>query len=465
MKLWEVLDCPETNLEEKWTKKYKKSINCNAPKGFSQRAHCAARRKRRSGGTTKSKSVSENRLDTLVKSMLSHLETQGLTEAQAVAHIDERLDEDLRKWFKQKWVRFGPDGKIRGDCARGKDSEGKPKCLPQKKAWALGKKRRATAARRKRRLDPNPEREGKAKNVATKESHNFKPEIIAETAEESQDINTLAKFITSNILNKREFAYTHVYKLVPADKWPKVKSPFIQQMLSVLRIKNIKDPTRTAAGTIGRDDDGSLWMYIAPGRDPIATASTITHELTHALDLIKSQGKAFKSQSYLDKPDSSVWTADDWKNYTGNPREINARFAQVLMFISDDVIENLHNDPNWSLSREELVNWITRLFEFYKIDRSWFAEGPKGQKSYNRLLSRTMQFYQQLDKVARSGAVQKPGLLKKISTAVGAQVGKLISTFGLGKKGELDEDLHEHLGPTKPAICSKNFQCNSNTKT
>jgi len=76
-----------------------------------------------------------------------------------------------------------------------------------------------------------------------------------------------------------------------------------------------------------------------------------------------------------------------------------------------------------------------------------------------------MQFYQQLDKVARSGAVQKPGLLKKISTAVGAQVGKLISTFGLGKKGELDEDLHEHLGPTKPAICSKNFQCNSNTKT
>lgn len=431
----------ETPLEEKWTKKYKKSINCNAPKGFSQRAHCAARRKRRSGGTTISKSVSENRLDTLVKSMLGHLRTQGLTEALAVAHIDERLDEDLRKWFKQKWVRFGPDGKIRGDCARGSEGEGKPKCLPQQKAWALGKKRRATAARRKRREDPNPEREGKAKNVATKESQNFAPAILAETAEESQDINTLAKFITSNILQKREFAYTHVYKLVPADKWPKIKSPIIQQMLSVLRIKNIKDPTRTAKGTIGRDDDGSLWMYIAPGRDPIETASTVAHELTHALDLIKSQGKAFKSGSYEAKPDSSVWTADDWKNYIGNPMEINARFAQVLMFISDDVIENLHNDPNWSLSREELVNWITRLFEFYKIDRSWFAEGPKGQKSYNRLLSRTMQFYQQLLKVAQQDAVQKPGLLKKISTAVGSQVAKLISMFVLGKKRALDEDF------------------------
>jgi hypothetical protein len=78
------------------------------------------------------------------------------------------VTEDLRKWFKQKWVRFGPDGKIRGDCARGDDSEGKPKCLPQSKAYALGKKGRAKAAGRKRRQDPDAERRGPAKNVATK---------------------------------------------------------------------------------------------------------------------------------------------------------------------------------------------------------------------------------------------------------------------------------------------------------
>tara|TARA_B100002051_G_scaffold256250_1_gene272605 strand:+ start:537 stop:686 length:150 start_codon:yes stop_codon:yes gene_type:complete len=29
---------------EKWSKKYKKSINCNNPKGFSQKAHCAGRK-------------------------------------------------------------------------------------------------------------------------------------------------------------------------------------------------------------------------------------------------------------------------------------------------------------------------------------------------------------------------------------------------------------------------------------
>ena len=85
--------------------------------------------------------------------------------------IKREVDEDLRKWFKQKWVRFNPQGKIMGPCARGSKKEGKPKCLPQSKAHALGKKGRASAAARKRREDPNPERKGSAKNVATKEQN------------------------------------------------------------------------------------------------------------------------------------------------------------------------------------------------------------------------------------------------------------------------------------------------------
>ena len=31
---------------EGWSAKYKKSINCNNPKGFSQKAHCAGRKKK-----------------------------------------------------------------------------------------------------------------------------------------------------------------------------------------------------------------------------------------------------------------------------------------------------------------------------------------------------------------------------------------------------------------------------------
>jgi len=86
----------------------------------------------------------------------------------------ESLNENLKKWFKDKWVRFGPDGKIKGPCARGSSKEGKPKCLPRSKAYSLGKKKRAKAAARKRRKDPNPDRKGKAINVATRKKKKTK---------------------------------------------------------------------------------------------------------------------------------------------------------------------------------------------------------------------------------------------------------------------------------------------------
>ena len=34
-------------IPEKWAAKYKKSINCSNPKGFSQKAHCAGRKKKK----------------------------------------------------------------------------------------------------------------------------------------------------------------------------------------------------------------------------------------------------------------------------------------------------------------------------------------------------------------------------------------------------------------------------------
>lgn len=37
--------CGLGEMNEKWSSKYKKSINCSNPKGFSQRAHCQGRKK------------------------------------------------------------------------------------------------------------------------------------------------------------------------------------------------------------------------------------------------------------------------------------------------------------------------------------------------------------------------------------------------------------------------------------
>jgi hypothetical protein len=103
---------------------------------------------------------------------------------KTLEQTETELAEDLKKWFKEKWVRFGPDGKIRGDCARGSSKEGKPKCLPQSKAHALGKSGRASAAAKKRREDPNPERRGAAKNVATKVKENQIPPATGRSPEQ-----------------------------------------------------------------------------------------------------------------------------------------------------------------------------------------------------------------------------------------------------------------------------------------
>ena len=122
---------------EEWSQKYKKSINCSNPKGFSQKAHCAGKKK------------------------------------------NEDLEENLRDWFgKGKkggaggggWDRYNTKGERIGKCGDAKKSEGKPKCLSKSRAASLrakgGKKAIAAAVNKKRRDDPNKNRTGKAKNVS-----------------------------------------------------------------------------------------------------------------------------------------------------------------------------------------------------------------------------------------------------------------------------------------------------------
>lgn len=117
-----------------------------------------------------------------------------------VKMTEQELEEDLKKWFREKWVRFGPDGKIRGECGGRDSGEGKPKCLPASKAHALGKKGRASSAAKKRREDPNPERRGPAKNVATK-TRSMKEQGIPELQppQDQQQPSGLSKF--GNALN------------------------------------------------------------------------------------------------------------------------------------------------------------------------------------------------------------------------------------------------------------------------
>ena len=125
----------EEDMEEDWSQKYKSSIDCDNPKGFSQKAHCAGKKK------------------------------------------DESVNEDLRNWFdpnhpKGGWKRVNSKGEVVGDCAR-EPGEPKPKCMSNAQRASLSKKEKASAVRRKRKEDPNPERQGEPINVKSKVNENM----------------------------------------------------------------------------------------------------------------------------------------------------------------------------------------------------------------------------------------------------------------------------------------------------
>ena len=84
----------------------------------------------------------------------------NLNLSEAVIHDKDEMNEDLRKWFKEKWVRYDTKGNIKGPCAR-EEGEGKPKCRPLASARSMSKEDRAKSARRKRREDPVADRPGK----------------------------------------------------------------------------------------------------------------------------------------------------------------------------------------------------------------------------------------------------------------------------------------------------------------
>tara|TARA_A100001391_G_C5082568_1_gene280268 strand:- start:1320 stop:1562 length:243 start_codon:yes stop_codon:yes gene_type:complete len=57
----------------------------------------------------------------------------------------------LKKWVKQKWVRIGTDGSIKGPCGTSKNKKNPDRCLPLAKARSLSKAERAKTARKKKR--------------------------------------------------------------------------------------------------------------------------------------------------------------------------------------------------------------------------------------------------------------------------------------------------------------------------
>ena len=194
-------------VSEEWSSKYKQSIDCNNPKGFSQRAHCRGRKKVNEEKKDHEYSMARSQLKT-IKNAASRLEKkmgkkgEGELKAwvqskitKAADYIDTAADYvtneetiaekrdgksakskgySLRDWFRGGgWKQAG--GKYDGKpCARQPGQTTKPYCRDADDRAAMSKDERDKRAAKKRREDPNPDRKGAAKIVTQKNS--FEPE-------------------------------------------------------------------------------------------------------------------------------------------------------------------------------------------------------------------------------------------------------------------------------------------------
>jgi hypothetical protein len=111
------------------------------------------------------------------KMAMGEMQKMPPTYNEIFGEANKSGDSSLRDWFGKSrasdgtpgWVQLG--GKYAGKpCARQPGQTTKPKCGSSKMAAALNSDEEEKAFRRKNAEDPNPDRRGKAKNVATEET-------------------------------------------------------------------------------------------------------------------------------------------------------------------------------------------------------------------------------------------------------------------------------------------------------
>ena len=194
-----------------WSEKYKKSIDCDNPKGFSQRAHCQGQKKKmseekkdheysmaRSELRTVSNAVKrlqkkmgkkgEGNLEAWVQSKITKAADYIDTAADYVTNEENVKEEGLRDWFGKSKSKDGKKGWVNvvtgGTCASDEPGEGTPKCVSSAKRASMTKSERLSAQRRKKAADPGQQQKtGAAKPtyVSTDPKKKMKKEEVEVT--------------------------------------------------------------------------------------------------------------------------------------------------------------------------------------------------------------------------------------------------------------------------------------------
>jgi len=173
-------DWAKKQMQEGWSDKYKKSINCDDPKGFSQKAHCQGRKKKMKEAKDHEVSMAQSQLDKTIANAKKLKKKLGTKEKDIPAWIQAKVTDtdhnmdaaasysegNLHKWFKDSKSKDGKSGWVNvvtgGTCASDEPGEGTPKCVSSSKRASMTKAERLSAQRRKKTADPNQQQKSGA---------------------------------------------------------------------------------------------------------------------------------------------------------------------------------------------------------------------------------------------------------------------------------------------------------------
>ena len=98
------------------------------------------------------------------KKKMSKNEAIDLIRGNLCIECGYPVNEDLKNWFKQKWVNIGKKDKSgkHPECGTSGEKRGYAKCVPASKAASMSKKEKESATRRKRAAQNKAGRGGKS---------------------------------------------------------------------------------------------------------------------------------------------------------------------------------------------------------------------------------------------------------------------------------------------------------------
>lgn len=239
--------------------------------------------------------------------------------------------------------------------------------------------------------------------------------LLKEDVAETKDLMAIANYVSrwmQSDINREEWDGNELQirdiEDITGIKIPAIKTATVKWLLLKPLPQRTRSPLRFVTHLPKNTFDGERGAYFPAPYHSINInlnwilkkkanpASTLLHELQHALDDMKSGGEVIKNYTSH---------ATDFKQYLKHPSEINARFSQALW----DLATNYE-----TVARSDVYKAITTNLAQHKLTNVE-VEDPK---QYRRLISRAYKFLvdvsQIIDKKEKPGFIQTlKNLIKK----------------------------------------------------